>query len=76
MVQEKEDKEAIKFVIKIAQLCKKHGVKVVFGSDAHVCFDIGEFDSVKKLVSDIEMPEELIMNCDEKKIYKLFTGKR
>lgn len=64
-----------KVCYKIAQLCKKHGVKVVFGSDAHVCFDIGEFDSVKKLVSDIEMPEELIMNCDEKKFINYLQEK-
>lgn len=51
----------------IAKLCKQYGVKVMFGSDAHYCYNIGEFSQVEKLVKEIEMPEELIMNYDEKK---------
>lgn len=60
---------------KIGELCKKYGVKVMFGSDAHTCFNIGEFDSVKKLVRDIQMPDELIMNYDEKKFINYLQKK-
>ncbi|TYQ16403.1 UNVERIFIED_CONTAM: putative hydrolase [Acetivibrio alkalicellulosi] len=42
--------------------CKKQGVKVVCGSDAHISFDVGRFDRIYELFEDIEMPEELVMN--------------
>lgn len=59
----------------IAKMCKKYGVKVMFGSDAHTCFKIGEFSMVKKLVEDIEFPKELIMNYDEKRFIEYLQKK-
>lgn len=53
---------------KIAQLCKEYKVKIMFSSDAHVCFSIGEFSDVEELIKDLNIPEELIMNNDENKI--------
>lgn len=52
----------------IAKLCKEYGVKIIIGSDAHTCFRIGEFDLVDRLLAEINMPEELIMNTDEFKL--------
>lgn len=52
----------------IALLCKEYGVKIIIGSDAHTCFQIGEFNLVHKLLEKISMPEELIMNNDEFKL--------
>ena len=45
-----------------ALLCKKHGVRVVCGSDAHISFDVGKFDKVNRLFEEINMPEELVLN--------------
>lgn len=45
-----------------ATLCKKHEVRVICGSDAHYCENVGNFDKVVKLLEEIEMPEELVMN--------------
>lgn len=59
----------------IAKLCKEYGVKVIIGSDAHTCFHIGEFDLVHKLLEEINMPEELIMNNDEFKLLKYLKKK-
>ncbi|NMB32785.1 MAG: phosphatase [Clostridium sp.] len=42
--------------------CKKQGVRVVCGSDAHISFDVGRFDRVYKLLEGLDMPRELIMN--------------
>lgn len=52
--------------LKIAKLCKEYGVKVILSSDAHFCNKVGEFDEVLQILKDIEMPEELIMNYEEK----------
>lgn len=55
-------KGSLKNCIRIAKQCKKLGVPVAVGSDAHICFDIGEFGKVTKIFKDIGMPEELIVN--------------
>lgn len=47
---------------KIAGLCKEYGVRIILNSDSHVCFHIGNFDAAIKVLKDIEMPEELIIN--------------
>ncbi|MGH4119385.1 phosphatase [Clostridium sp.] len=60
---------------KIALLCKEYGVKIIIGSDAHTCFDIGGFDLVNKLLEEINMPEKLIMNSDEIKLLNYLKEK-
>ncbi|MBK5239624.1 phosphatase [Clostridium sp.] len=60
---------------KIALLCKEYGVKMIIGSDAHTCFDIGGFDLVNKLLEEINMPEKLIMNSDENKLLNYLKEK-
>ncbi|AJA48075.1 putative phosphatase NT01CX [Clostridium pasteurianum DSM 525 = ATCC 6013] len=47
---------------KIARLCKENNVKIILNSDAHSCFSIGNFDAALKILKDIDMPEELIIN--------------
>ena len=41
--------------------CRKHGVKVVTGSDCHVSEDIGKFDIVLKMLDEAGMPPELVI---------------
>jgi putative hydrolase len=48
---------------KIALLCKEHRVRVVLNSDAHFCNAIGNFDAAGKILKNIDMPQELIINC-------------
>ncbi len=48
--------------VNFALECKKQGVKIVCGSDAHISFDVGRFERVYNLLEKIEMPEELVMN--------------
>ncbi|HEX2926047.1 MAG TPA: phosphatase [Ruminiclostridium sp.] len=45
----------------IALMCKKYGVRVTTGSDAHISFNIGRFDNVTRLLDEVEMPEELVV---------------
>ena len=51
--------------IKIAKLCKKYGVKILIGSDAHISYQIGEFRVVDEILREIDMPNELIMNLNK-----------
>lgn len=60
---------------KIAELCKRYEVKVLLSSDAHTCFQIGKFDRAEKVLADIKMPEELIMNTNVNKIIKYLKNK-
>ena len=46
----------------IALACKKAGTGICVNSDAHICFDIGEFLPAIDMLREIEFPEELIMN--------------
>lgn len=50
----------------IAKLCKKFNTRVIISSDAHFSYKIGEFGEVLQMLESIEMPEELIMNYEEK----------
>lgn len=42
--------------------CKKYGAKIVCGSDAHVSFLIGNFESSLKILKECDFPEELVLN--------------
>lgn len=59
----------------IAKLCKEYGVKIIFGSDAHTCYQIGEFEEAEELIKDLGIPEELIMNRDENKFINYLRSK-
>ena len=54
----------------IAEYCKKHGTNIVVSSDAHICYQVGEFDRVLEMLCDIDFPEELIMNTTAEKFEK------
>ncbi|MDR2183958.1 MAG: PHP domain-containing protein [Clostridiales bacterium] len=44
----------------LAQLCAEAGVPIVVGSDAHICYNVGEFALAIDLLTEIGFPEELI----------------
>lgn len=48
--------------IEILNLCKKYDVPVILGSDAHISFDISNFEHCLPLLAETEFPEELIVN--------------
>lgn len=56
--------------------CKKQGVRIVCGSDAHISFDVGRFDRIYKLLDEVLMPEELIMNTSTDKFYEYLEQKK
>ena len=48
--------------LKMLQLCKQHRVKIILGSDAHIHFDIKNYDQIDELLKEVEFPKELIVN--------------
>ena len=48
--------------LKILELCKEYAVPVIMGSDAHFDTLIGEFSMAKKLLEEVDFPEELVLN--------------
>lgn len=46
----------------ILQLCKKHNVPVLIGSDAHITFDVANHVHAYDLMQEVGFPEELILN--------------
>jgi len=59
----------------ILNLCKEHGVSVIFGSDAHVSYSIGDFSRCVALAEETEFPNELIVNNDFNKLKKYLNKK-
>lgn len=56
--------------IEMLELCKKHGVPIVIGSDAHVDLDVGAYDQAEKLIEQLDFPEELVVNRSVEEIKK------
>jgi len=59
----------------IVRLCIKHEVPIIVGSDSHFSFDVGHFDNATKLLKDINMPNELIINLSTENIKEYLQKK-
>lgn len=47
---------------KIALLCKKYEVPVAISTDAHFAGEVGDISEARKMLREIDFPEELIVN--------------
>ena len=43
------------------------------GSDAHICYDVGNFTYSEKIIQDNDFPKELVINYSEDKIKELLN---
>lgn len=48
--------------------CMKYGTMISLGSDAHVEEDVGNFEYAKRLLNEVEFPEELIANASVERL--------
>lgn len=48
--------------LEILRLCKRYDVPVILGSDAHISFDIANYEYLYPLLHETEFPESLIIN--------------
>lgn len=60
--------DAIPNCKKIAQLCKKHGVRVVVDSDAHFHTALGNYPNALQLLKEVDFPEELVVNSSVERL--------
>ncbi|WP_343338607.1 putative phosphatase YcdX [Terrisporobacter petrolearius] len=58
--------------IELLNLCKEHQVRIILGSDAHICYQVGIFDNAEKLLDEVDFPKELVINYHEDEILKFF----
>lgn len=54
--------------VKIANLAKKIGNTISLGSDAHICYYIGNFDSIIETLEGAGIKEDQIINSDPLKV--------
>ena len=57
------------------KLCKENNTKIIFGSDAHISFDVGAFHNCLKIAEKVDFPKELIVNYNEELINELVGRK-
>lgn len=61
--------------LKISKACKGLGISIVVNSDSHYCTSIGKVSSALKMLSDIDFPEELILNTNSEKFINYLSKK-
>ena len=66
---------SIKNCTEIARLCAKYGVPMVLSSDAHFASQVGEVEKSIEIVRAAGVPEELILNTDEKRFAHFLENK-
>lgn len=58
---------------RMLKLCKENRVRVVMGTDSHICYDIGKFENCEKLLEEVDFPIELVINYHENEIVDFFN---
>lgn len=59
----------------LLQLCKKYEVPVILGSDAHISFDVANYEHLYPLLQETDFPDALIVNYDEEFFWKSLKPK-
>jgi len=49
--------------------CKKFGVSVIMGSDAHIDLDVGNHKFSQEVLAENNFPEDLVVNSDKQKFF-------
>ena len=53
------------------ELCRHYAVPIVLGSDAHVFYDIGNFNEAQPLLEEIGFPDDLVLTCSLSSLPKI-----
>lgn len=56
--------------LEILRLCKEMNVPIILGSDAHIGFDIANYENALPLLKEVEFPDELVMNYDADRFFE------
>ncbi len=63
-------------LVELIKACKKYETPVAVDSDAHFCYKIGDVSNVEKLLTELDFPNELIVNSDAEKLKERIIKKR
>lgn len=69
-------KNSYEYCKKIVVEAKRQELVLVLGSDAHFSQDVGNFDLAKRLIEDVRLPEELILNSSIEQIEKFLAERK
>lgn len=58
-------------IMRMLDYCARFEVAVICGSDAHISYDVGNFNYCKTLIESCGFPTHLLMNTDKDKFLKL-----
>lgn len=61
--------------IALLEAAALHDGQVIFGSDAHICTNVGVFDKCLELIDEIGFPKSLIINYSTKNFIKFLIQK-
>lgn len=66
-------REAVPNNMEILRLCRHYDVPVILGSDAHISYDIANYEHALPLLAETQFPAELVVN-DKPELFFDFTG--
>ncbi len=73
MRPERHKTEAAPNNLEILRLCKQYDVPVILGSDAHISYDVANYEYALPLLAEAEFPEQLVVN-DKPELFFSFTS--
>ena len=59
-------------ILNYLELCKEYGVRIIMGTDSHICYDIGVFQYAEAIIEEANFPKELVINYWEDQIIEFF----
>lgn len=65
--------EAVPNNMEILRLCRQYDVPVILGSDAHISYDIANYEHALPLLAEAQFPAELVVN-DKPELFFSYTG--
>lgn len=63
---------AVGNLTQMLNICKKYGVRVIMGTDSHICYHIGKFENCEKLLEEVQFPKKLVINYHQNEIIDFF----
>lgn len=60
----------------IIRICRERNAKIVVNSDAHFWTELGVYDAVYQVLSEVSYPEELIVNRSRESVFEFLRQKK
>ena len=67
---------ALKNNLEILRLCKQYEVPIILSSDAHISYDIANYNFIWPLLQQTEFPDELILNYDSERFLRFIEASK